>query len=82
MKTLNIELDDETFAAFEREAARTGADAAAFANAAVELALHELAFGPASAEDIAALARAVAEADRGEFASEAEMERLWAGFGR
>lgn len=77
MRTLTIKLDEETYAACHREAARTGGTAAELAQSVLQWTL-----GPPAPEDAAALTQALAEADRREFADEAEIEVLWANFGR
>lgn len=80
MKTVTVELDDAAYAAAEAEALRLGVSVA-------EVVRHgfEEAIGldwDLDEETTAAIREGLEQAERGEFAEDAEIEAIWAKFGQ
>lgn len=80
MKTVTIELDEAAYAVAEAEARRRGISIAETVRAGSEEAM-ALSWD-LDEESAAALKEGLAQANRGEFADDAEIEVIWANFGR
>lgn len=81
MKTLTITISDEAAANLARAVEGGAHTAEQIASHVVESAYSDD-WGDLSAEDIAAIEEGLAQADRGEFASEEEIEAAYARFQR
>ncbi len=83
MKTLTITLADETAARFAEHAAENGKSAQEWAARLIEQACDDDDwFEQLPPEDRAAIEEGLAQADRGEFATDAEMDEVFARFDR
>jgi hypothetical protein len=77
MNTLNLSLDDESFFALASEAARRGVSMEVAAGDLIVRRIYESKHGPVSEDDLAELDAAIADADAGDFATDAEVQNIF-----
>lgn len=77
MKTITLTLDDEVFQELEVAAKKRGISPAQAASEDIHRRAYEAKHGQVSDDDLAELDAAVAEADRGEFASDEEVDAFF-----
>jgi predicted transcriptional regulator len=82
MKTLTLTLSDEAAAKLTEHAAENGKSAEEWAARVVEGAYAADWLDDLPPEDRAAIEEGLAQADRGEFAADAEVEEVYSRFGR
>ena len=78
MNTLNLSLDDESFSALASEAARRGVSLEVAAGDLIVRRIYEAKHGPVSEDDITELDAAIADANADDFATDAEVQNVFA----